>query len=216
VRQLTLTLLSLIALAAMLFVPSARQAAACSCAGTQPTREFAEYVARHDLIVIGEVVSQGRVVGAFPTPLGATPDPAAPPPDTEALRHGTYRAIVNVERAYGRRAPREIEILTVDSGGCGYSEGLQESGRHFLALRENEDSGTYDASYCTSFRMFDTEAPGSDRQRDLAAFLELLAQTAPPVDVEGNGTSWWLIATYAAVGVLLLGSAVVFTRRSRN
>jgi hypothetical protein len=213
-RQLTLTLLSLIALMATLFAAGPRQALACSCAGIQPTEQFAQQVVQYsDLLVVGEVVSDGIVTGGVPTPLGATAVPGAPAPEAGALRYGTIRATIAVEQSYGSLAPRELEIITDDGGGgCGYGATLRQGGRHFLALRENEGSGTYNASYCTSFPFRLVEGPGAEKQSQ--EFMEILSEIAPPVDVERGGAPWWLIAAYAAGSLALLASVAVLKRRS--
>jgi hypothetical protein len=187
-RQLTLTLLSLIAVAATLFAAGPSRALACSCAGIQPTEQFArEMLAYHDLAVIGEVTS------------------------FEQIGQDRYRAEIAVELSYGTIGPRAVTIVTDGGGvGCGYGASLRERGRHFMMLTTDDD-GTYSATFCSSFPMTSADAPASEYERGYGQFIEILAGIVPryqPTAVastlhDGNASPWLVIA-YAggSIGVL--------------
>jgi hypothetical protein len=242
-RQLTFTLLCLIAIASALFAAGPRQAYACFCAGILPTKEFAKQVAESsDLLVVGEVLSHGFVAGAVPTPFGATPASGEPQPDRDVLRYGNIRATVAVERAYGRYVPYLVEIITDDGGGgCGYGASLQQGGRHFMALRSNGGSNTYNASYCSSFSMAGVDAPGAQQTSDYSAFLDELAKIAPPThrnppftnnegfeeyarylltiqnrEEDQAGPSPWIIVAYATASVGVLAALTGARSRLRR
>ena len=201
-RQTLFSSFALVAVFAALFGAGPGRVMACSCAGIQPTEQFArDMVEYSDFLVVGEVVAH-RAVNE---------------------RYGTTSATISIERSYGGIAPSAVEIITDDGGGgCGYGASLQQGGRHFMSLRENEDSGTYNASYCSSFSMAQADAPRDDYERGYAAFLETLTGLAPPVvlpDVDGTMLAYLeiiepddnhapaaLIVAYVAGSLVALGA----------
>jgi hypothetical protein len=203
-RQLTLTLLSLIALMATLFAAGPRQALACSCASIQPTEQFArETLDQHELVIVGRVNS------------------------FDDLNDGRVRAKIAVDLTYGFAGPKEITVVADrGGGGCGYGESLREDGSaHFMSLTRRDDK-TYYASYCTSFAA-GAYPLGEGTTEEQAAFLGELSGIAPPVRIvepqeplsfdrygrNNTGASSMTVAAYAAASLVSLGALWIIQRR---
>jgi hypothetical protein len=193
-RQLTLTLLSLIAIASALFAAGPRQAHACFCAGIQPTEQFArQFYHQHDLVIVGRVESFND------------------------LDDGRVRATIDVDTTFGFAGPKEVTVVADRGGGCGYGESLREDeSEHFMALTRRDDE-TYYASVCGSFpaRAYPL---GEDTTEEQARFLFVLNGVATRVRIvepakpfsfdrypfNDDGAPGTLVAGYAGASVIAL------------
>lgn len=184
-RQLTLTLLSLVAVAGMLFV-GPRQVFACSCR-PPPANEAAarDLVASQELVIAGTVSSVEEIDGGV-----------------------RARAKIDVTSWYGGTGPREITVYTfVEPGACGYADSRRNKPSHFLMLTRT-DEGEYRASSCTSFpfdRLYleDDDAASIEFERQVAK-VAVPIRVPPPGPPEPR-----FEPVLVLVGLLLIPAATV-------
>jgi hypothetical protein len=195
-RQLSFSLLSLIAVAATLFAAGPRQALACTCASPPATDAAArDFVASHELVVAGTVSSVAEIDGG-----------------------GRLRAKIDVTSWYGETGSRKVTVHTyVDPGACGYADSLRNKRSHFLMLSRTEN-GEYRADSCTSFPFDRLYLEGDD-----AASIEFerqVAKVAVPIRVPPPGPAGprfapaLVIAGLFLVPVAIVGGLWAVSRRS--
>jgi hypothetical protein len=179
-------ILVFLAMIAALFHSGPQQALACSCEyGPHADETYArQYLDGSEIVVVGTVDRW---------------EPSEP--DTGY----TTIAYISVERVYRGPAARDLVVHTHDSVGCGYEEALREGGRHLLSLRSGE-GGRLGASYCSSWRLPQTDTPIGERGQLMLEFLSLLGESAD------HGPPRWVVPGFLAGGVLALGGLILWSR----